>query len=515
MSATLTAEPPAASAATPAAQADVCLLLEGTYPYIAGGVSTWVHDLLRAQSHLTFHLVCLLADRRERPRRYEVPANVTGITHIYLHDLPRGPRWWFGGERLLESLEPALLGMLGGGGAPPVGKLIRTLAPLRGRVGRRVLMNSPAAWRLVVRMYQAMIPETSFLDFFWSWRSLLGPFYAVLLQEVPPARVYHTISTGYAGLLAARLALETGRPAIVTEHGIYTNERRIEIAMADWLYEGVGRGLAVERPRRDLKSLWVDAFISYSRITYAECESIVTLYGGNQDMQRRDGADPDKLALIPNGIDYPRYSAIPRAPSDRPTIALIGRVVPIKDVKTFIRAAGLLRDRIPDLQALIMGPTEEDPDYVAECQAMVVHLGLMDVVRFTGPVRLDDHLGGLDAIVLTSISEAQPLVILEAGAAGVPTVATDVGACREMILGHPAEEPALGPGGAITAVSNPMATAAALQELLTDQAWWQRCSNAIRERVRRHYNKADLDRIYAGLYARYRALPDRLPMGDA
>ena len=46
--------------------ADVCLLLEGTYPYVSGGVSTWVDDLIRAQPHLTFHCVALLADRRAR-----------------------------------------------------------------------------------------------------------------------------------------------------------------------------------------------------------------------------------------------------------------------------------------------------------------------------------------------------------------------------------------------------------------------------------------------------------------
>ena len=59
------------------------------------------------------------------------------------------------------------------------------------------------------------------------------------------------------------------------------------------------------------------------------------------------------------------------------------------------------------------------------------------------------------ALALTSISEAQPLVILEAGAAGVPTVATDVGACREMIEGPQSEVPPLGPGGAIVGLLIP------------------------------------------------------------
>ena len=52
------------------AVADVCLILEGTYPYVTGGVSVWTDDLIRAQSHLTFHLVTLLAPGADRTLRF-------------------------------------------------------------------------------------------------------------------------------------------------------------------------------------------------------------------------------------------------------------------------------------------------------------------------------------------------------------------------------------------------------------------------------------------------------------
>ena len=107
----------------------------------------------------------------------------------------------------------------------------------------------------------------------------------------------------------------------------------------------------------------------------------------------------------------------------------------------------LCRDN-PEVEALIMGPEDEDPAYAAECRQLAADLGLNGNLRFTGRVRLDDYLPRIDAIVLTSISEAQPLTVLEAGAAGIPSVVTDVGACRELILGRADEEPRLGPGGA-------------------------------------------------------------------
>ncbi|HEY0835295.1 MAG TPA: GT4 family glycosyltransferase PelF [Azospirillum sp.] len=490
--------------------ADVCLLMEGSYPYVAGGVSSWTHDVIRGYPDLTFHIVALVADRGTRKLAYELPPNVTGMTHVYLQEPDAGWPWTRGAAELFRRIEVPLLQLQQGGGLAEVEEVVRLLAPRRPRLGRRVLLNSEDAFRMVVRLYERTLPDASFLEYFWGLRALMGGMFSVMLAPMPAARVYHAISTGYAGLFAARARLETGRPAILTEHGIYTNERRIEILMAEWLFEGSDMSLAVEKKKRDLRDLWLDTFASYSKACYDACDQIFTLYGGNQEFQRRQGADPAKLKIIPNGIDYAGYSKVVRDTAERPpTIALIGRVVPIKDVKTYIRAAGILREDIPDLKAMILGPLEEDPQYVEECRTIVRHLDLEDTVIFAGRVKLTDWLGRVDAIALTSVSEAQPLVILEAGAAGVPTVATDVGSCAELILGRADEEPAIGPGGAITPLASPLDTARELRELLLDPVWRERCGAAIKERVRRCYDKVEIDRIYRGVYETYRAMPDR------
>jgi glycosyltransferase involved in cell wall biosynthesis len=469
-----------------------------------------------AQPDLSFHLVALLPRGATLKPLYPIPSNVVGINHVFLQQLPKGVSSIRHTEKLFERLEGALLRIQSYGALSDIAEVIELLRPHRSHLGRDLLLNSPESWELLLRMYNHSQPESSFLDYFWTWRGLLGGLYSILLAELPAARLYHAVSTGYAGLMAARAHLETGRPAVLTEHGIYTTERRIEIAMADWLYEAESSGLNVSKTRRDLKDLWVDTFVSYSRACYEAADRIITLYEGNQQSQIEDGASPEKLQIIPNGIDYPRYTAIRRDPGPRPlTIALIGRVVPIKDVKTFIRASGLLQEIIPDLQALVLGPTEEDKEYFAECQTLVNHLGLQSTVTFAGRVRLDEYLGRVDAIVLTSISEAQPLAILEAGAAGVPSVATDVGACREMIMGSRTETPPLGAGGSVTPLANPAATAQALAKLLGNHSWHEQCSHAIRERVRRYYNKADLDKSYRDLYEFFRSAPDEAKMALA
>lgn len=492
---------------------DVCLVLEGTYPYVAGGVSSWVHDLVGAQSDLTFHIVSLMPGEKPPERRYEVPDNVKGINHVFLQKMPAGARSVRKLKRYLAEMEPALKSMQSAGDLNDVAHLLKVLAPNREALGRNTLLNSEPAWEMLLRMYRADMPESSFLDYFWTWRSLLGGLFNILLSPMPEAKVYHTVSTGYAGLFAARAKLETGRPVLLTEHGIYTNERRIEIAMADWLYEAPGGSLGLEKPKRDLKDLWIDTFVAYSRCCYQACDQIITLYTGNQDLQRRDGAAEELLRIIPNGVDYEKFSKVERTPNDVPTIALIGRVVPIKDVKTYIRAVALLRRDVPNVKALMMGPTDEDQDYYRECLQMVDHLELTENFIFTGRVNLTEYLGQVDVMVLTSISEAQPLVILEGGAAGIPTVSTDVGACRDMLFGMPHEDPPLGTGGAITPLSNPAETAKELAALIKDPDYMASARKAIKERVRKYYNKVEIDRIYHELYVTFIA-NETVPEGE-
>src|SRR5258708_9355081 len=102
--------------------------------------------------------------------------------------------------------------------------------------------------------------------------------------------------------------------------------------------------------------------------------------------------------------------------------------------------------------------------------------------------------------VLTSLSESQPLSVLEAGAAGIPTVATNVGACREILFGRRDEQPALGDGGILTDVSSPEQTAAAIAVLLRDRDRRRRRRLAMQERVKRYYDLNLFDDAYPTLY---------------
>jgi glycosyltransferase involved in cell wall biosynthesis len=192
-------------------------------------------------------------------------------------------------------------------------------------------------------------------------------------------------------------------------------------------------------------------------------------------------------------------------------VALIGRVVPIKDIKTFIRAIFIASRTLPDIQGWIIGPEEEDPAYALECRALVESLGLAGNVKFLGFQRIDDVLPKIDVIALTSISEALPLVVLEGFAAGVPAITTDVGSCRQLIEGEGDEDRALGAAGLVVQLANPAAFASAVLSLLGDDTRWLAAQQAGLARVRRYYTRAQMVERYRILYDRLAAAPDRAP----
>jgi glycosyltransferase involved in cell wall biosynthesis len=483
--------------------ADVCLILEGTYPYVTGGVSNWAHELIQEQNHLSFHLVAIVPQDEELEMKYTLPGNVHGVTVVRLGKLEDGEKLSPVAERNLHhALREPLAKFMD---SDPVHldelkKMVNTLRGYHSRIGSEALLNSREAWEQCLALYEEHFDNHSMLDFFWSYRAIAGGIYSILLADLPSADIYHAMSTGYAGLMLARAKIETGKPTMITEHGIYTNERRIEVISADWLKETASQALTIDKQRRDLRDLWIDAINNFSKACYEASDHIITLFTGNQAYQLEDGANPAKMKIIPNGVDLARFGKINHKRSAHPTIAMIGRVVPVKDVKTYIRAVSLLKQYAPDIRAYIIGPTNENELYYEECVSLVKLLGLEENIMFTGQVRVDEYLDQIDLLVMTSISEAQPLVMLEAGACGIPLVATDVGACREIIEGTEGDT---GRGGVVTALANPSATAQAIYKLLNDHELYDECARNIGERIRTHYNQDIQHGAYRNLYAQH------------
>lgn len=92
-------------------------------------------------------------------------------------------------------------------------------------------------------------------------------------------------------------------------------------------------------------------------------------------------------------------------------------------------------DKMPDAKLWIIGPTDEDEEYFEECKDLVENLDMEKYITFTGRVDVREYYSFLDLLLLTSISEGQPLSILEGLSSGIPFIATDVGNCCEILQG--------------------------------------------------------------------------------
>ena len=130
-------------------------------------------------------------------------------------------------------------------------------------------------------------------------------------------------------------------------------------------------------------------------------------------------------------------------------------------------------------------------------------LDLESVAHFTGSADVRIYYSQLDVLVLTSLSEGQPLVVLEGNCAGIPVIATDVGACRELLMGISIEDRALGDSGIITPVASPNETARAIIRLWHDEGLRLRMGRAGQKRTERFYRQEQLYSTYNNLYQHY------------
>jgi glycosyltransferase involved in cell wall biosynthesis len=328
-----------------------------------------------------------------------------------------------------------------------------------------------------------------------------------IARALPAASAYHTVSTGYAGFLGAILKRMYGRPLILSEHGLYTKERRIDLFQMEWISDNrdVFQKNATEIGY--FRDMWMRFFVSLGRVCYASADIITGLYEEIRTQQVAAGAPAERTRIIPNGIDLKRFLPVreKRPPEPPPVLCLIGRVVPIKDIKTFIRAMRAVVNRLPNAKGWIVGPEDEDKDYALECRELVQGLELTDSVAFLGFRKVEEVLADAGLLILSSISEALPLVVLEGYAAGVPAVTTDVGSCRQLVYGTEGGDAAIGPSGAVVNIAAPEALAEAALALLTDAERYRATVAAAVKRVETYYTQqlmfASFREIYEGVLA--------------
>jgi polysaccharide biosynthesis protein PelF len=511
---------------------DIMLFSEGTYPYVKGGVSSWLLQLMKGLPQYTFG-VCFIGaqeivDGQKMKISYEFPPNLKHLEVHYLFDdeATPTPKKRKGDEKGFEAIRELHASFKSENFQIP--KMLQDISFYTNDVTFEDFLFSKKAWQFIDETYTKNCPDVPFIDYFWTLRNIHKPIWilANIVNKLPKTKVFHSPSTGYAGFLGALASYNTNRPFLLTEHGIYTRERKIDMFSADWIEFKKPTLLQQPEEYNYIKRMWVNFFDKIGMFCYDRSNYTLSLFSGAQKIQISYGADENKTLVIPNGVDVEGLGATmkDREEIPKPIITLIGRVVPIKDIKTFIRAIKIASITIPDIEGWIVGPVEEDPEYFEECQQMAVSLDLKskkqmfqnnksdlsldeivahkDTIKFFGHSNIKEILPKSALQTLSSISEGMPLVILEGFAAGVPCVATDVGSCRDLIEGGIDEEDkAIGLAGSIASIANPQALANEYIKFLNfKNGLWAKAQEAGLKRVKKYYGQDSFLQQYAELY---------------
>ncbi|MBQ7506037.1 MAG: GT4 family glycosyltransferase PelF [Lachnospiraceae bacterium] len=464
----------------------ICIVAEGCYPYVVGGVSSWIHSLIAQFPQHEFIILAIVADRSYRGNFvYDLAGNVAEVYEMYLQDMDWSERESKGASHVkLKKKEINAL--------------------------RSLLLNNEVDWNTMFEMmenpslsvndllmgvdfleavkdcYRTKYRDAVFSDFLWTMRSIYLPMFLVMKFNVPKADLYHCVATGYAGLLGTMAKKKHGSHFLISEHGIYTREREEELVKAKWV-QGI------------YKSIWIDQFRKMSYVAYQRCDLVTSLYEHARELQIDLGCPPEKTMVTPNGINTERFQNLRvKLPEDEGyiNIGAVLRVTPIKDVKTMIRAFYYAKSQEKSLKLWIMGPWDEDQEYANECFELVESMKIEDVV-FTGRINVTEYLGRMDCTILTSISEGQPLTILEGYAAKKPVIATDVGNCYGLIYG---EDDDFGPAGILTHIMNVEEIASAMVRMARNETERLQMGEAGYKRLMRKYKVEDMRDTYRSIY---------------
>lgn len=476
----------------------VLLTTEGTYPYIRGGVSTWADMMVRGLPQHEFTVVAIVANPPSG-QFYELPPGVELLTV---------PLWGFelleeylpltsGARRarrttdqairkhLLPAIDELLEQVLVAVGDPErIGSALVSLADFSVGYDLRLGMRDERVWALMLERFRSnpLYLHTNLGEAFELARSLFR-YLVPLTIPLPDVDVVHSSAAAFCVFPGIVAKLRSGTPLVLSEHGIYLRERILDLVRNDIRMLG--------------KTMFSNLYRGIGNAAYRFADHVVPVCVYNTHWELALGVDAEKVGVVYNGVEPTAFAPAVQPPSGPPTVAYVGRLDPLKDLLTLVRAARLVLRDLPEVRFRIFGP-DTDPAYAERCRRTVEELGLTGSITFEGPT--DDPPSAYraaDVVVLSSMSEGFPFTVVEAMMCGRTVVATSVGGVAEAIgepslLAEPQDAASL--------------AAALLRQLRRPQEERERQGGALRARAMSLFTRQRLLEQYDQLYERSRAV---------
>ena len=438
--------------------------------------------MIRAQPEHKF-IIWAVGDKEEKRGKYlvDIPSNVVEIHEAFL-DTALTQRVRKNSNVKLSPSQYEAVSQLVRCENPDLKILLDTFE--ENEINPVELFMSEAFLEIVKEISRERFQFVGFTDLFWTTRSMFLPLLYLVGNAMPQADLYHSCSTGYAGVLGAFAAKKYDKPYVVTEHGIYTREREEEILRSDWVPS-------------HFKEYWISMFNMFSRFAYQEAQQVTCLFQRAATIQEDLGCPSEKISVIGNGIKVDEFKNVARKVEDGwIDICAIVRIAPIKDIKTMLYSFSQLKQEMSKARLHILGAID-DKEYYEECLSLIDYLDLKDVI-FPGFVDIKKYLEKIDFTILTSLSEGQPYAIIESMAAGLPLVSTDVGSCRELIEGDDRDR--FGLAGFYVTPMHQSEMLEALLEMSENIKMRASMSEVGRQRTKAFYNLDGMIRNYQETY---------------
>jgi glycosyltransferase involved in cell wall biosynthesis len=467
----------------------IALITEGNYPFATGGVSTWCDQLLRGMPEHEWVVVGLTPTGRE-PLVWPMPPSVSSVV---LHPVwgaeatpaRRGRR----GADAGPLIEAALLSLWNAALAPDSESVLdeaesalRELVLLSNRRRMASLLaahGSTSALMTAWSTHCSDLPRLSVAEAVAASR-LVDRMLAVVDAPVPPVDVVHAAGNGAAAMVGLAVHWRNKTPLVLSEHGVYLRER----------YVALDQGGLSWVERRAVTSL----MRRLCQVAYRVAERILPVSDFNRRWALQLGADPARVQTIHNGVNPSLYRQVGAEP-EVPTLSFVGRIDPLKDLHTLVRAFALVREKVPSARLRLFGPVSKaNESYRDSVAQLVSELSLAGAVTFEGPSngsRPAIEAGSI--VVLSSISEGLPFSLIEAMMCGRATVSTDVGGVAECL------DPE-GRSGVVVPARDPVEFADACVRLLMDDELRHTMAAAARQHALATATSERMLTAYRGVY---------------